>query len=231
MHPFTLSLTGPTKFFFAGYISNQIGHFRVPKTLTFKMRLGAQPFLWKWVLFAWEWKWFLYQGLSTYPRFETEARGNTEMAYSLRLNCFRTLAPVVETSDSAIQRLNHYLADIARKLSGWEAKVALLSYNHCTVILMWKPKLLSLNNQSASWSEKQSWNIFYKGVKDLNQTLWIFGLCGSSILCWKLSLVGGFPLDSLAKSGFPLLICISVFLHKYLGNQLRFSFGRGLSSG
>ena len=34
----------------------EIGHFRVPKTLTFKMRLGAQPFLWKWVLFAWEWK-------------------------------------------------------------------------------------------------------------------------------------------------------------------------------
>ena len=33
-----------------------IGHFRVPKTLTFKMRLGAQPFLGKWVLFAWEWK-------------------------------------------------------------------------------------------------------------------------------------------------------------------------------
>ena len=34
----------------------KIGHFRVPKSLTFKMRLGAQPFLWKWVLFAWEWK-------------------------------------------------------------------------------------------------------------------------------------------------------------------------------
>ena len=33
----------------------RIGHFRVPKTQTFKMRLGAQPFLWKWVLFAWEW--------------------------------------------------------------------------------------------------------------------------------------------------------------------------------
>ena len=31
-----------------------IGHFRVPRTLTFKMRLSAQPFLWKWVLFAWE---------------------------------------------------------------------------------------------------------------------------------------------------------------------------------
>ena len=37
-------------------LSKIIGHFRVPKTLTFKMRLGAKPFLWKWVLFAWEWK-------------------------------------------------------------------------------------------------------------------------------------------------------------------------------
>ena len=37
-------------------IIETIGHFRVPKTLTFKMRLSAQPFLWKWVLFAWEWK-------------------------------------------------------------------------------------------------------------------------------------------------------------------------------
>ena len=26
------------------------------KTITFKMRPSAQPFLWKWVLFAWEWK-------------------------------------------------------------------------------------------------------------------------------------------------------------------------------
>ena len=33
-----------------------IGLFRVPKALTFKMRPGAQPFLWKWVLLAWEWK-------------------------------------------------------------------------------------------------------------------------------------------------------------------------------
>ena len=35
-----------------------IDHFRVPKSLTFKMRPSAQPFLWKWVLFAWEWKIF-----------------------------------------------------------------------------------------------------------------------------------------------------------------------------
>ena len=42
--------------YFPFCLPKSIGHFRVPKTLTFKMRLGAQPFLWKWVLFAWEWK-------------------------------------------------------------------------------------------------------------------------------------------------------------------------------
>ena len=39
----------------AFYFLNWIRHFRLPKTLTFKMRLNAQTFLWKWVLFAWEW--------------------------------------------------------------------------------------------------------------------------------------------------------------------------------
>ena len=57
------------------WITKLIGHFWVPITLTFKMRLGAQPFFWKWVLFAREWKMIPYQRLSTYPRFETEARG------------------------------------------------------------------------------------------------------------------------------------------------------------
>ena len=33
-----------------------VGHFRVPPGLCIKTRLGAQPFLWRWVLFAWEWK-------------------------------------------------------------------------------------------------------------------------------------------------------------------------------
>ena len=54
----------PTGFFFSSDRVNNgeqstirvIDHFRVPKTLTFKMRLGSQPFMWKWVLFAWEWK-------------------------------------------------------------------------------------------------------------------------------------------------------------------------------
>ena len=32
------------------------GHLQAPKTLTFKMRRRAQPFLWKWVLFAGKWK-------------------------------------------------------------------------------------------------------------------------------------------------------------------------------
>ena len=37
-------------------VSQAIGHFRVTRTLTLKMRPSAQPFLWKWVLLAWEWK-------------------------------------------------------------------------------------------------------------------------------------------------------------------------------
>ena len=39
------------------------------------MRLGLQPFLWKWVYLHENEKWFPYQRLSTYPPFETEARG------------------------------------------------------------------------------------------------------------------------------------------------------------
>ena len=58
-----------------------VGDVRVPKTLTFKTRPSAQPFLWKWVLFVWEWKPFSYHRLSTQPCFETEAQGNSEMAY------------------------------------------------------------------------------------------------------------------------------------------------------
>ena len=43
-------------FAFPLIMRRSIGHFRVPKTLIFKMRLGAQSFLWKWVSFAREWK-------------------------------------------------------------------------------------------------------------------------------------------------------------------------------
>ena len=34
-----------------------IGHFWVTKTLTFKTRLNAKPFLSNWILFAWEYHW------------------------------------------------------------------------------------------------------------------------------------------------------------------------------
>ena len=54
-----------------------IGHFRVPKTLTFKMRLGAQPFFEKMSFICMSMKndFSPYQRLSTYPHFETDARG------------------------------------------------------------------------------------------------------------------------------------------------------------
>ena len=37
-------------------VKQSIGHFRVPKTLSLKTRLSANPFLWKWVLFPWKLK-------------------------------------------------------------------------------------------------------------------------------------------------------------------------------
>ena len=57
--------------------SKIIGHLRVPKTLTFKMKLGAQPFLWKWILFAWEWKMISISNVEPLPSFWNfrEARG------------------------------------------------------------------------------------------------------------------------------------------------------------
>ena len=59
-----------------------IGHFWVPKTLTFKMRLGAQPFLWKWVLFAWEWKMISIPKAEHLPLFWNKGPGKLgNMAY------------------------------------------------------------------------------------------------------------------------------------------------------
>ena len=52
-----------------------IGHFRVLKTLTFKMRLGAQPFLWKWVSFAWEWKMISISKAEHLPSFWNRGQG------------------------------------------------------------------------------------------------------------------------------------------------------------
>ena len=52
-----------------------IGHFLVPKTLTFKMRLGAQPFSWKWVLFESEWKMISISKVEHLPPFWNRGRG------------------------------------------------------------------------------------------------------------------------------------------------------------
>ena len=79
----------------------EIGHFRVPKTLTFKMRLGAQPFFSEneFYLRGNE-KWFPYQRLNTYPRFETEARGNSEIAYKRFIHRHRVNRSVATNSSS-----------------------------------------------------------------------------------------------------------------------------------
>ena len=55
--------------------SRPIGHFRIPKALTFKMRLGAQPFLWKWVLFSWERKMISISKAEPLPSFWNRGPG------------------------------------------------------------------------------------------------------------------------------------------------------------
>ena len=72
------------------WLAFAIGHFRVPKTLTFKMRLGAQPFLWKLVLFAWEWKMISISKAEHLPSFWNRGPGNSEMAY-----CTNTVAHAI----------------------------------------------------------------------------------------------------------------------------------------
>ena len=50
------------------------------------MRLGAQPFLWKWVLFEWEWKMISISKAEHLPSFWNRGPGNSEMAYSRGIN-------------------------------------------------------------------------------------------------------------------------------------------------
>ena len=57
------------------------GHFRVPKTLTFKMRPSAQPFLWKWVFIYTTMKnRFHIKGWALNLVLIQRPRGNSEMA-------------------------------------------------------------------------------------------------------------------------------------------------------
>ena len=50
----TLLKTAISKFDYPCKWRALIGHFRVLKTPTWKMKPSAQPFLWEWVLFPWE---------------------------------------------------------------------------------------------------------------------------------------------------------------------------------
>ena len=64
------------------HIINKIGHFRVPKNPHFQNEANCPTFLVKMSFLCLRKKSFPYQRLSTYPRFDTEAQGNSQMAYS-----------------------------------------------------------------------------------------------------------------------------------------------------
>ena len=61
------------------------------------MRPSAQPFSWKWVLFAWEWKIISTSKAEHLTSFDTEAQGNSEMAYSE----LKTVSKVIEMENTS----------------------------------------------------------------------------------------------------------------------------------
>ena len=81
------------------FLEWSIGHFRVPKNLTFKTRLSAKPLLWKWVLFASQlkitfismashlaslWKWAFWNSeMAYYDRFASTRNSGTQVLYSM----------------------------------------------------------------------------------------------------------------------------------------------------
>ena len=76
----------------------RIDHFRLLKSLTFKIRPSAQPFLWKWVLFTWEWKLisiskaehltsFWYRGLGELENGLLPAKKSVELPENLTIAC------------------------------------------------------------------------------------------------------------------------------------------------
>ena len=72
----------------------EIGHFRVPKTLTFKMRLGAQPFLWNWVWFAWEWKMISISKAEHLPSFWNRGPGQLGNGLLVSLSVFSLIEAI-----------------------------------------------------------------------------------------------------------------------------------------
>ena len=80
--------------------------------------VGAQPFLWKWVLRENE-KWFPYKRLSTYPLFETEARGNSELAYrgvpNERFHCINIVSTLYGQIMGKFGHVVHFTVAVSRK--------------------------------------------------------------------------------------------------------------------
>ena len=58
-----------------------MGHFRVPLGLCIKTRLGAQSLIWKWFFILMQIKLISTRKVEHLTSFDTEARGNSEMAF------------------------------------------------------------------------------------------------------------------------------------------------------
>ena len=111
------------------------------------MRQGAQPFLQKWVLFAWEWKMISISKAEHLPSFWTEAPRNSEMAYSYSFldNRVACCHRNVRTNYIISFNLFRYF-----KLSLIFSKIAIYLFIHCLSLLS-KDEQLAVRNMQYWW--------------------------------------------------------------------------------
>ena len=95
----------------------RIGHFRVPL---------CQPFLWKWLWFAWKWNYMQnsvsYERFRTLTRFEREAQENSDMAYcNSGFYFLETLQVRIQLLDSFCESTIRLVVDDDLSTSGSDA--------------------------------------------------------------------------------------------------------------
>ena len=147
-----------------------IGHFRVPKPLTFKMRLGAQPFLWKRVLFAWEWKMISISKAEHLLSFWS--RGLGELGNGLLKNSIKTshekLSYLHRSLESRLGFLNMSWNGLAQSLalskySGLHLSMCLILSGSPVVLIGWESFMIPHIIWAKLWSLDLMYAIRIKG--------------------------------------------------------------------
>ena len=109
----------------------EIGIFWIPKTLTFKRRLRAKPFLLKCVLFEWDWKFIIMSMASHLASLWNRGMGQLRKAYCLekvQKSCKNI------TFAALVSRLHRYPVVMSMKIQWHNFKRKLL---RCIIYQIW----------------------------------------------------------------------------------------------